>query len=234
MAYISDKYEFVFFSADATGSTAIIKSLADNDIGRLVPPENIVKNGVRIAPAKHTTVQQLRNINMLEGKEHYKKVAGIRNPFSWHVAKYLRNTTSRYKAIGNPNSWINKLPKAERERYVGEIKRQASETFKEYLQRHFKGKDPYELQAGFHEDVDIFIHQETLDIDFEAFKISVGLPSNIKVPKFNLTNAMPSQKTYADYFDDELVELIYHYHQPFFQKFPEYLGSEVKPGIKPV
>ena len=51
----------------------------------------------------------------------YTRILGVRNPFSFHVAKYLRNKTKRLQSISNPNSWINKLPDEERDRYIREM-----------------------------------------------------------------------------------------------------------------
>lgn len=222
MAYISRDFKFMFLSAPATGSSAIIKALSDNGIGEYYPPADIVADGKRLAPKKHTSVVQLEDQGLLEAVNSYYRFVGIRNPFSWHVAKYLRNRVTRAKQADNPNSWINKLPQADRDRYVRQLKRQLKMTFPEFLESSVAGKDAFEPQADFHVGIDLYIHQERMDEDFERLKRDVGLPAEITVPRFNVTNAMGKDESYKDFYTPDLIALVYKANAPFFERFPEY------------
>ena len=71
MAYISRDFKFMFLSAPATGSSAIIKALSDNGIGEYYPPADIVADGKRLAPKKHTSVVQLEDQGLLEAVNSY-------------------------------------------------------------------------------------------------------------------------------------------------------------------
>jgi hypothetical protein len=97
MAYVSHEYRFLFLSAPATGSSAIIKALQNQSIGSFHPAEDLVQGGNRLAPRKHTSVVQLEEHGLLAGIADYYRFVGVRNPFSWYVAKYLRNKTIRLK-----------------------------------------------------------------------------------------------------------------------------------------
>jgi hypothetical protein len=67
-----------------------------------------------------------------------------------------------------------------------------------------------------------FIHQETLSEDLKRLGTLVGLPVDLVVPEYNVTKAMDENKTYKDYYDDELIALVYEKNAPFFDRFLEY------------
>lgn len=223
MAYISDEHRLAFFAAPATGSSAIIKCLADREIGQYWPEENIIENGRRLAPKKHSTLPQLEAAGIDGRIAGYVKAVGVRNMFSWHVAKYLRNRTSRQKNVKNKNSWIyRELTEVERDRYIKQMHEQMNMTFGEYLHSTLDRHDAIDIHQDFHDRMDVYIHQESLSDDFDRLAQKIGLPSDIRVPKFNVTGAMESGQTYRDFYSPDLVEYLYEKHAPFFARFPEY------------
>lgn len=222
VAYISKEYKFLYLSAPATGSSAVIRSFESIGIGEYYPAADIVEGGKRVAPRKHTSVRQMEESGLLAPVANYFRFVGIRNPFSWHVAKYLRNKVTRTKQAEDPKSWISKLPEDDRKRYVAQLKRQEKMTFEEFIISALGKKEPFAPQADFHIDVDFFLHQERLDEDMNEVKCKLKLPADLSVPKFNVTNAMEKDKTYRDFYDANLVALVYEKNEPFFRKFPEY------------
>jgi hypothetical protein len=221
MAYLVDEFGFIFFSAPATGSTAFIRAFQERSLGRFYPENDLVEGDRRLVPRKHSTVVQMLDNGLLCDASNLKRVVGVRNPFSFHVAKYLRNRTRRLKQVENPNSWINKLPEADRKRYVYRIRKNAGQSFKEYLLQEL-GDEPYEVQADFHVGIDFYLHQEAVDADFERLKGELGIPACITIPLVNVTGALERGSSYKDFYDKDDIDLVYEMNAPFFEKFPEY------------
>ena len=224
MPYVSHEYRFIFFAAPATGSTAVIKGFSDRGIGEYYPLEDLVVDGKRVAPRKHATPNQMLESGLMTGELlDYTRILGIRNPFSFHVAKYLRNKTKRLQSINNPNSWINKLPDEERERYTRNITRQSKMTFGQYLHQQFsKLEEPEAVQSNFHTGIDYFLHQESLSSDVEVISTILGIEPPIQIELVNVTNAMPEKQSYHDYYDEDLIQSVMKWNSPSFELFPEY------------
>lgn len=222
VAYISREYKFLFLSAPATGSSAVIRSFEEKEIGEYYPADDIVEDGKRVAPRKHTSIRQLEISGLLAPVADYFRFVGIRNPFSWHVAKYLRNKVTRSKQARDPKSWINKLPEVDKKRYIAQLRRQEKMTFEEFIFSSLEKKQPFAPQADFHIGMDFFLHQERLEKDMDEVKARLQLPADLSVPLFNVTNAMEEDKTYRDFYDERLVDLVYEKNKPFFDRFPEY------------
>lgn len=186
--------------------------------------EDIVKDGIRLVPRKHSTPRQMEKGGLLDDiiKAYY-KIVGIRNPFSFHLAKYLRNRTRRLKQIDNKNSWINKLPEKDKLRYVNTIRKQANMSFEQYLRDMFaKYKLPKSVQEEMHTEIDFFIHQESINDDLACLCQKLKIEPRVEAGLVNITNAIPEDKTYRDYYTDELIELVYKWNKPSFERFPEY------------
>lgn len=222
MAYVSHEHRFIFFAAPATGSSAIIKALEMANIGEYWPKEHLVKGGKRVTPKKHSTLAQLEAGDLLKPVADYYKVVGVRNVYAWFVARYLRNKTTRQSNIQNKKSWIYDLPDVDRERTIRNLRRQASMSFEEFLTEALGKPQPFDPHNAFHEGMDLYIHQESMDEDFLTFRDKVGLPQSVVVPQFNVTGAMRDGKTYRDFYDEELIERVQQCCKPFFEHFPEY------------
>jgi len=78
------------------------------------------------------------------------------------------------------------------------------------------------LQQNFHDGISHFIHQESLNEDVQNISEILGIHPPVSVEKVNVTNAMPPDMTYHDYYDDELRNLVLHWNGPTFELFPEY------------
>ncbi|MGP1352900.1 MAG: hypothetical protein ACTS1Z_06215 [Parasphingopyxis sp.] len=222
MAFLVSEYNFCFFAAPATGSTAVIVALQEAGIGAFWPAEDIVEDGRRIAPSKHSTLPQLRDAGIAEPVEPAIKVVGVRNMFSWYVAKFLRNRTSRMRNVKNKKSWIYDLPPDERDRYIEKLTRQSEMTFEEFLHDGLDRHDAIDVHEAFHLEMDVYLHQEALAGEFAAFGGAIGLPADIIIKPYNVTGAMPADRTYKDYYTQELVDYLYEKTAPFFARFPEY------------
>ena len=223
MAYISDEHRFAYFAAPATGSSAVIKALADAGIGQYWPEADVIDDDRRVAPVKHTTLPQLKDAALSGRIEGYVRAVGTRNVFSWHVAKFLRNKTKRQRTIRNKKSWVyTELTAFERARYIEHIEGQKDMSFAEYLRSLLDDRSPIDHHAAFHADMDVYLHQERLRKEFNVFARRVGLPPELRVTPFNVTGAMEEDETYRDYYTPELVDLVYEKNAPFFETFPEY------------
>lgn len=221
MAYVSHEHRFLFLAAPATGSSAVIKALSEGGIGEWYPAEDIRSGDRRITPRKHSTLEELQAGGLLDAVSGYRKAVGVRNVFSWYVAKYLRNRTERLKQVENQNSWINRLPEVERSRYTKNIRRQAAMSFEQFLRHQLQKRSHFDPQSHFHHDIDYYIHQESMDRDFSRLAEDIGLPVR-SVPPFNVTGAMKDGQSYRDFYTAPLVNLVFSKCSLFFERFPEY------------
>jgi len=222
MAFVSHEHKLAFFAAPATGSSAIIRMFLDHGIGEYWPKEDVIEDDKRITPSKHSTIRQLKAGGLVAPIKDYFKFVGVRNPFSWYVAVYLRNRTSRMKNINNKSSWIYTLPEAERDRYIERLRQQFEMTFPEYLRHLLDHHRRVNFQAEYHRKMDFYVHQERLAEDFEVVKRRTGLPAEMSVPLFNVTGAMEEGKDYRDFYTPKLINYVYRKNRPFFIRFPEY------------
>lgn len=222
MAFVSHEHRLAFFAAPATGSSAVIRMFLDHGIGEYWPREDIVEGDKRITPSKHSTVAQLRAGGLFAPIKGYFRFVGVRNPYSWYVAVYLRNRTKRMRNVNNTKSWIYKLPEPERDRYIARLRKQFEMSFPEFLRDLLEPHQRINIQAEYHRNMDFFLHQERLGEDFEVVKRRTGLPAEMIVPLFNVTGAMDEGKDYRDFYTPELIDFVYAKNRPFFRKFPEY------------
>lgn len=232
MAFVSHEHRLAFFAAPATGSSAVIRMFLDQGIGEYLPKEDIVEDGKRITPSKHSTIRQLKASGLHRQIQGYFKVVGVRNPFSWYVAVYLRNRTSRMRNVANKRSWIYKLPDEERDRYIERLKEQSEMSFPQFLRGLLGHHHAVSPQAEYHRQMDFFLHQERLAEDFEVVKERTGLPADLEVPLFNVTGAMEEGQDYRDFYTPKLIRYVHKKNRPFFRKFPEYEFEGLKPGAR--
>jgi hypothetical protein len=222
MAYISREFGFAFFAAPATGSSAVIKALQDAGIGEFVPAQDIESDGKLVVSSKHSTLHQLHDAGLAEAIEGLTKVVGVRNLFSWYVAKYLRNTKRRLQSVNNKNSFIHRLPEVDKIAYIERLKRHAAMTFAEFLEEKVGRRQSRDPHGRFQRKMDVYLHQERLDADFRVFAEQAGLPPGIAIKPFGVTGAMEQGKTYRDYYTPQLIDMVYEKDAVFFQRFPEY------------
>lgn len=222
MAWVSHEHRLVFFAAPATGSTAIIRAFEKAGIGEAYPPETLVKGDRTITRSKHSTVRELKAGGLYSPVAGYFKCVGVRSVYPWFVARYLRNTTKRLKIVRKNRGFVRRMPEADRRRYVEQIKKQAEMTFGEFLHERLDRRKAVHPQKRYHEGMDFFIHQESMDEDFAELVRRAGLPAGLKVPLTNVTGAMDEGRTWRDFYDAELTELVRQKCAPFFRQFPEY------------
>lgn len=224
MAYISHEYGFIFFAAPATGSTAVLEALERAGIGEYLPQERVVRDGEMIVRRKHSTLAELETAALLDEKSaEYLKVVGVRNPFSFHVAKYLRDAGKRLQELEDPSSWINELPAENRKRAEARIRRIAEMSFEEYLRDFLdRPRGPFAVQAHFLDGMDLFIHQEDLSRDFDRFCDLVGVEAVGTLERVNVTSSPVAGRSYRDHYTPDLIELVEKRNGPSFDLFPEY------------
>lgn len=222
MAYISTDCGFAFFAAPATGSSAVLNALQEAKIGEYWPRADIIEDGRRIVRKKHSTLDDLKAANLDGRIEGLLKVVGTRNIFSFFVAKYLRNKTTRLDNVENEKSWIHRLPEAERIPYIARLRRQSLMSFEEVLRHRFRNQKRGWGNARFYKGMDVFLHQEALAEEFSEFGRRIGLPVAVEIKPYGVTGAMTEHETYKDFYTPELVDLIYDRCGEFFELFPEY------------
>lgn len=222
MAYISEEYRFAFFAAPATGSSAVIRALETAGIGEFWPPADIIECDKRVVKKKHSTLGQLRAVGLDAKVDGLLKCVGVRNVFSWYVAKFLRNRTSRMKNVKNKNSWIYRLPAAEREAYIVRLKKHSIMSFSEFVHHKLDRHERLDVYGGHHIGMDVYLHQEEMDMEFATLCSNLRLPSNVKLEHINVTNALKDGQSYRDFYTHDLITLVYDKNRQFFDWFPEY------------
>ncbi|HEY1707269.1 MAG TPA: hypothetical protein VGG10_03320 [Rhizomicrobium sp.] len=223
MVYVWREKKLLFLAASATGSTAFIQHLIRLGVGEYLPKEDIHDGKKILIPRKHSTLDQLRSGGLWEAEfSTYTKSVGIRNPFSFHVAIYNRNRTRRMATANRKDSWIDKMPLVDKERYIRNLRKNASQSFEEFLKDQLESKTPTELQAPFHREIDVFLHQENLNTDARLLFDRIGADFSGEIARFNVTNKKSGSADYRSYYTPEMVDLVYEKHRPFFQRFPEY------------
>jgi hypothetical protein len=224
VVFVWRKQKLIYIAAPATGSSAFLRFVKRNKVGEFVPPRDIVEKGRKVVQRKHSTIGDLRTHGLWEDAfDGYTKAVGIRNPFAWHVATYVRNTTKRKTDVDNPKSFVAGMPWKDRRRFMANLERAENQTFEQYLQQKLNREEPFSPQEKFHEEVDVFLHQENLAAEAAQLMSSIGAPLEGDVPEFNVTStAGRDPDKHKAYYTPELIALVYEKHAPFFKKFPEY------------
>jgi len=225
MPYVSEKYEFIYLATPATGGSATLQAFNDWEMGFFVPEEPIFsESGELLYDAKHGGLPLFIELGLMKPEwEDYLLICGIRNPFTFHLNQYER-AKYRLKQLEKTDSHFFKMyseeERDEKRRMYEDI---ASSNFKDYMINKFAGKKNVMLHSKFHEGADFVIHQETLDDDIEQLKKTIDLPSDFSVGEKGVTpGGRNTLEKCLNYYDEELIELVYTLNKPFFEKFPEY------------
>ena len=228
MPVVSQAHRLIYFSAPATGCTAVEKTLVEREIGDDLLAKNLVMDGKVLLRAKHSTYADIYRFGLVtERMERYLRVCNVRNVFALYVAKYLRYQTKRKQQAENPRSWINKLPREARLRELENIERALNGTFEEYLTEFLGDRPPFDPHRAYHRPCHVFLHQETLSRDFAWLCEALGLPIEDELRVRNVTGAMPEGKTFRDYYTDALRRRVEEQNAPFFERFPEYSFEKI-------
>lgn len=218
----SDAFNYLFLFAPGTGSTAVGVALRRYCGGAWLPDDD------RASQFKHATPDELVEAGLLTREQiaGYYKIVGIRNPFDWYVADYVRwrekwprvyeegyrNNPDRQEAR-RTYGWLHARGSRRRMR----LARKAS--FPEWLERQLDPEQPSEFQGKFHHDIQFFLRQEHMDEDFETLKRELGLPGEARVTVVNRTEQRDASLHYRDYYTSGLVELVYTAYRPYFDRF---------------
>lgn len=218
----SDTFSYLFLFAPGTGSTAVGAALLEHCAGSWLPDDD------RANSFKHATLDELAAADLLTREQiaGYFKIVGIRNPFDWLVADYVR--------------WREKWPRVYEEKYRDNPDREEARRtygwlhgrgsrrrmrlartapFAQWLEKELDPKRPRELQGRFHHDIQFFLRQECMDEDFERLKGELGLPGQARVPVVNRTEQRDPDVHYRDYYTPALVDLVYRAFRPSFDRF---------------
>lgn len=218
----SDTFNYLFLFAPGTGSTAVGVALREHCAGSWLPDDD------RANTFKHSTLGELVKAGLLTREQiaGYYKIVGVRNPFDWYVADYVR--------------WREKWPQMYAEKYLDNPDRhEARQTygwlhgrrsrrgmrlarkrpFAEWLRKQLDPGRPRELQEKFHQDIQFFLRQEHMDEDFEKLKRELGLPAQARVSVVNRTEQRDPDLHYRDYYTPDLADLVYQAYRPSFDRF---------------
>jgi hypothetical protein len=218
----SDTFNYLFLFAPGTGSTAVGAALREHCEGAWLPDDD------RANSFKHATLDELLEAGLLSPRAiaGYYKIVGIRNPFDWYVADYVRwrEKWPQVYETGyrrNPDrdearrtyGWLHARASRRRMRLARKI------PFADWVARELDPSNPRDFQGKFHRDVQFFLRQEFMDEDFERLKRELGLPGAARVSVVNRTEQRDTGVHYRDYYTPDLVDLVYQTYRPFFERF---------------
>jgi hypothetical protein len=216
-----------------TACTAIGRVLKERFGGRMIPERSIFRDGRKIIGAKHCSVQQLLDHEILSASEssNLVKFPNVRNPFDRFATEYARSSGSWLeKHLNDPNSHVNNGPpefvEKERERVARRISRARDMDFETWLFQRLDWhplNNPIEIakryRRRFLEDrreilfpltrgVDEIIHFERLEEDFNKVLRAAGMTEYVPIPHINAT---PTKNDYRRYYTDTARDRIEAY-----------------------
>jgi hypothetical protein len=216
MPIISKQYKFIFICAPATGSSAVSKAFLDYKMGEWYPKQDIKNSeGKILVDFKHGTLKELKKYGLLSATEElYFKFVGVRNPFGFFVADYVRwrDKWSKWPDDSSKPRWVLR-PGPQRN-----IQLATHYDFPDWLQIKLKGKKPGNFLNYWTEGTDFFIRQEHLQEDFEQVKQTLNLPTNLSVPLYNQTEERNQEKHYMEFYTPETRKLVEHLYGEWMLK----------------
>lgn len=183
---ISNKHKFIFVHIPKTGGTSIMNSLGEYGLKQY----------------GHTRLSKIylrENISEDKYKEYF-KFATVRNPWDWVIShfSYIKMKKSYWHSDDNSTKY-GKHPDYD---FVKNL------NFKQFLKalqdkkiKSFYVNTPQSYWLD--KDIDYIIRFENLQKDFSNVCKNIGIP-NIVLPHENKS----SRREYADYYDDEAIEII--------------------------
>jgi hypothetical protein len=231
MAFISDKYGFLFVMAPRTGCTAIAYGVLVPHLGAVrVPWKDILDaDGKTIVDSKHGTLQDLLDHGLVppEKAERLFKFCAVRNPFDSLVSLYTKHRTTYAELVNDPKSFLHRKPGA-----LDDLKRAESLTFSEWVVERYTRRAswkrpwrmlgrvparPQHMYRRYIDGMDHIMRFERIQQELDEALERVSAPSGIEIPNLNPTPER--EKDYRSYYTDEARKLVEQVFRPDMERF---------------
>ena len=231
MAFISDRYRFLFVMSPRTGCTAIAYGVLVPQLGAVrVPWKDLMdESGRLLVDSKHGTLQDLLDHGLVSSDKAAElfKFCAVRNPFDSLVSLYTKHRTTYAELVDDPKSFLHRKPGA-----MEDLARANSMTFSEWVIERFTRawhwKRPWRIvnrrparrqnmYKRYIDGMDHIMRFETLQRDLDDVLERVGAPSGLEIPMLNPT--ADRDRDYRSYYTDEARKLVEHVFRPDMERF---------------
>jgi hypothetical protein len=218
MAFISDRYNFLFIMAPRTGCTAIAYGVLV-PLGAVRVPWNdlLDENGRTIVDSKHGSLEDLLTHGLVlpEKAERVFKFCSVRNPFDSLVSLYTKHRTTYAELVNDPKSFLHKKPGA-----LADLKRAENMSFSDWVVERYtrpgrkrllrsvgrRPARPQHMYKRYIDGMDHIMRFERLYEDLEEVLERVGAPTEFEIPNLNPTPER--QKDYREYYTPKARKLV--------------------------
>ena len=225
MAFISQRYRFLFVMSPRTGCTSIAYGVIVPHLeGCRVPWKDIVDEGGRLlVDSKHSTVPDLLYYGLVseEDVQGLFKVCAVRNPFDSLVSLFVKSQTTYAKLVDDPSSFLHKKPNA-----LEDVRGAADATFSEWVKNRYvpsgsrgsrlRTLRPRHMYERYMKRVDHIMRFERLLDDLDEVLAKIGAPTGLELANINPT---PRDKDYRPYYTDEAREIVERVFKPDLERF---------------
>ena len=217
MAFISERYKFLFVMSPRTGCTSIAYSVIVPHLEACrVPWKDVVdRNGKLLVDAKHSTIDELLRYGLVrkEQVDRMFKVCAVRNPFDSLVSLFAKSKTTYAELVDDESSFLHKKPQA-----LADVKRAADLDFGAWVAERY-GKltnRPRHMYERYLEHVDHVMRFERLHEDLDEVLVKIGAPTGME-----LANINPTQRDadYRSYYTDETRRIVEQVFRPDLDRF---------------
>lgn len=210
MAVVSHKHRYLFILNPRTGCTALANGvLLPHLAGQWLPEQDIPG-----AVMKHTTMQQLRDTELLNGVASYTVFGGIRNPFDSLVSLYTKIIKRYHKEIQNTDSHFYLRNVRAREEADVAVHQGFNAWIKVKYSRALQ-REPIHFHAKWIEGVEFFLRFEHLKEDWRRLCADLSIPY-IEIPVMNKTGR---DSDYRSFYDNESRAMIEQIFAPTLDRF---------------
>lgn len=199
---ISHEHKFVFIEIPHTGSHSISHELTELYGGKAI---------IR----KHGNVSQFLK-NAARDEKRYFKFATVRNPLDYMVTSYQKLKNNHKGQFTNPDKLIKNgghITKTHLAQF--EFVHNQNGSFKGYLERFYDSLYNNWFLVGNHH-LNYVMKFENLQGEFAHVLKMIGVEQTRSLPHINPT---ANKKSYKDYYDESLKEIVLKNFGPFMQKW---------------
>lgn len=206
---ISNEHKFVFIEIPHTGSHSISHELTELYGGKAI---------IR----KHGNVSQFLK-NATRDEKSYFKFATVRNPLDYMVTSYQKLKNNHKGQFTNPEKLLKNGGHITRNHLNQfDFVHNQSGSFKGYLERFYNSLYNNWFLVG-NQHFDYVMKFEDLQGEFSQVLKLIGVEQVRHLPHINPT---ANKKSYKDYYDDSLKELVLRNFGPFMKKWGYQLPND--------
>jgi uncharacterized protein YutE (UPF0331/DUF86 family) len=187
-----------------TACTAIGELLCERFGGEFIPSEDILDpRGAILVDKKHSTLSDLIKHGILTTEEASSllKAAAVRNPFDSLVSLYFKQRSKYQPLLGDPASWVNRLP-----RYARHMKYAQAHSFNRWvlktsyrkLIKRLLGFRP-SMFADHTRGVDVVMRYESIEEDLSEVFRRAGMAAKADIPQVNRTDER-ANRSYRSFY----------------------------------